>query len=255
MRRLLSRTSITIDEAVAILLAAITDPADFGPIDEVETEDIDRIREELGPFAYDLREDLEDTRGVLEGEYEFAKHEKAPKHVIAEKRAALQRQEALIDRANAYLCAIRDELNKGEQSMLRVDRALSNSAYTFITLQSFKEWVRQTGGGLPQEQAGAAGPAGPSPQETTESKPRIKLLEQEDAILEEIRRQGLDPEALPWEPPGKAGIKAAIRKSLDGSPPFDGSTIFDKAWDRLTKDKREVGRRIVRGSDPRPHKK
>ena len=57
---------------------------------------------------------------------------------------------------------------------------------------------------------------------------------QETAILNELRRLGHDPAALPSAAPGKPGVKALVRKALSGSTGlFAGTTVFDKAWDRL----------------------
>lgn len=229
MRGLLSRTSVTVDEAVAIRLGLITGPIDFEPIDGAEDADADCP-------MYWLRDDLEDKRDVLEGEYIEAKHEKKPAHVIAEKLAAVQKQEAIIEQANVYLCAIQDELNKGEQSVLKVDSALSNAAYTFITLHSFNEWVKRKD--VPGGQRDAAEPVGSlqaGNEVATKPQSRTKLRDQERAILNEIEKRKLDPLALPSAPPGKKGVKSVIRQSLQSSELLKGATTFDKAWERLRK--------------------
>jgi len=57
---------------------------------------------------------------------------------------------------------------------------------------------------------------------------------QDDAILCEIKKQGYDPLALPKNPPGKSGVKAAIREALFKNRLFTGQTVFKKAWERLT---------------------
>ena len=59
---------------------------------------------------------------------------------------------------------------------------------------------------------------------------------QDAAILGAIREAGYDPMALPRNPPGKPGIKAAIRKALvgvNGAPFPKFGKQFDKSWDRL----------------------
>jgi hypothetical protein len=227
MRRLLSRTSITIDEAVAILLGRITGPIEFEPIDDGEEA-------EANSPGFDLQETLEDELDVLEGQYRLAIHQKQQAHVIAEKLAALQKKEEEIAQANVHLSAINDELNKGRSSKLKVDRALSNPAYTYITLHSFKEWVKRRG--MQGERPGAAAPVGSPPAgpgEVTKPKDRTRLRQQEEAILDEIRRQGFDPMALPRQPPGKPGLKAAVHEALRKSPLFEGKTTFRKAWESL----------------------
>jgi len=125
--------------------------------------------------------------------------------------------------------------------MLRVDRALSNAAYTYITRHSFDEWAISRGlaSGQPDTVAPAGSrPAGPG--RAMQPKPRTRLRDQEDAILAEIRKQGFVPEALPKNPSGLPGVKSAVRNALHGPAPFDAKTAFEDAWERLRKDRRIV---------------
>ena len=71
-------------------------------------------------------------------------------------------------------------------------------------------------------------------------KPRVKLREQEEAILAEISKHEWNPTALPRNEPGMPGVKATVREALQKSPLFTGRTTFDKAWERLSKDGRIV---------------
>lgn len=212
------------------MLGLSTGPIDFEPLFASEDAEANRP-------SFCLREILEDELDVLEGDYDRAKLEKEPAHVIAEKLAALKHQEERITQANIHLCAIKDELNKGEQSMLTVDRVLSNVACTYITLHSFNEWLTRGGSqGLSGELSGDVELAGSSPTEvenTKKRKVRAKLLEQEVAILTEIKKLGIDPMALPRNPRGISGVKADVRAALKNSQLFAGSTVFNKAWDRL----------------------
>jgi hypothetical protein len=201
MRRLRPRASITIDEAVSILLGRSTGPIDFQPMDDSEEA-------EANCPVFDLWEALEDELD----------------------------QDVAIAQANAYLCEINDEINKGEQSVLKVDRALSNAAYTYITRHSFKEWVERRA----SVSAGAADAETPSATSAaptaviTKRAHGTKLLDRKDAIVAEIVRRGLNPKALPKWPSGKAGLKLTIRDALQASPLFKGSTkLFDKAWEGL----------------------
>ncbi len=66
------------------------------------------------------------------------------------------------------------------------------------------------------------------------AKPLQRTAAQDFAILCEIEKQGYDPLALPKNPPGKPGAKAAIRTALSENSLFTGGTVFDKAWVRLT---------------------
>jgi len=235
MSHIFQRTSTTVDEAVYILLGQIDGPVVFTPVEESGWAEVDSI-------SFNLRETLEDELDVIAGEYALAKAEQQPADVIAKKYSALQQQEAVIAQANAYLCAIHDELNKGEQSTLKVDRELSNSAYTFITLHSFNEWAKGIGKGILIDlPTGIVEPAISSPSHTgngTKPPPRIKLREQEEAILAEIKRLDFDPMALPKNLPGIRGVKAAVREALQSSTLFEANTAFEKAWERLRKEKR-----------------
>ena len=231
MYRLLRRTSITVDEAVAILLGHASRPIEIEPRDEDEEAEAN-----CPVFSLDI---LDDECDVLEGEYELAKFEKRPTHVIAEKLAALKRQVEIIDQAYDHLCAINDEVNRGERSMLRVDVALSNPAFTYITLHSFNEWLKSNSA---ERRAGQAeskqAESKQAPNEGEKKQvPRRRQLDQEEAILAAIRKQGHDPMALPNFVSGKDGVRADSREALRASPLFKGSTVFDKAWERLGKQK------------------
>jgi hypothetical protein len=67
------------------------------------------------------------------------------------------------------------------------------------------------------------------------SKPVQRSAAQEQAILAEIERLNLDRRALPKPEPGKAGVKATVRASLEGLNPLflKRSRVFEKAWERL----------------------
>ena len=66
------------------------------------------------------------------------------------------------------------------------------------------------------------------------NKPLQRTAAQDAEILCEIKKQGYDPLALPGNPRGKQGVKAVIRAALLDNPLFVGSTVFNKAWERLT---------------------
>jgi len=68
--------------------------------------------------------------------------------------------------------------------------------------------------------------------------PVSRLAAQEQAILTCISGRGLDPQALPKAEEGKAGIKAELRDELlKKTSCFVSANTFDKAWNRLKKDK------------------
>ena len=72
------------------------------------------------------------------------------------------------------------------------------------------------------------------PDKAEPAKPLQRTAAQDSAILCEIDKQGYDPLALPKNPPGKSGAKAAIRAALSKNLLFTGATVFNKAWERLT---------------------
>ena len=64
------------------------------------------------------------------------------------------------------------------------------------------------------------------------NRPKPQQRHQEDEILEALRNDGLNPEALPKQKNGTAGIKKKIKNQLA----FSGS-VFNQAWERLLKSK------------------
>lgn len=88
----------------------------------------------------------------------------------------------------------------------------------------------------------------PSTEDTPESPPGIKIdieknqnqkkkpkmLQQEDAVLDAIKRHGYDPICLPKNP-GKPGVKSEVRDLLSNHPLFQGKRIFDRTWENLRK--------------------
>lgn len=81
------------------------------------------------------------------------------------------------------------------------------------------------------EQVGAAATAGSE----MEIKPIQRGQAQDAAILETLKKMGHDPLQLPKNPAGKPGVKADVRKTLKDNPLFAGTTVFDGAWERLSK--------------------
>lgn len=90
----------------------------------------------------------------------------------------------------------------------------------------------------PQQTAPATDTATPAPVVSESAsngpaKPMQRFAAQDAAILAAIREIGRDPLALPVNEQGKPGVKAEIRDALDGKGLFAGTTVFDKAWERL----------------------
>lgn len=63
------------------------------------------------------------------------------------------------------------------------------------------------------------------------SKPLSRERYWEQEILRVLRELGYDPEALPKQPNGKRGVRAAVRDKL--RDPAWTDSIFEKAWQRL----------------------
>lgn len=76
-----------------------------------------------------------------------------------------------------------------------------------------------------------AAPAG-APESVAPRRPMGRQIFQENEILRVIRELGYDPKALPKDTSGKDGIKAKVRAMLHFSV-----SVFDKAWERLAKNK------------------
>lgn len=61
------------------------------------------------------------------------------------------------------------------------------------------------------------------------------LREQEQVILNKLHELNYDPKSLPKSRAGTKGVKHEIRIALNENPLFAGSTVFEKAWERLSK--------------------
>lgn len=227
-----NRTSISIDEAVAMLLGWIGGPVDLRsnspwPSEEEEAE--------ISAYYFDLDYRLHEIREGLDADLSWAEHEGRQDDVerLRNELGELKNYEAS---AFAYRCAIKDELNRGSESELRVDQTLSNHALTYITSASFDQWALKNFGtsflALPDQSSQVA----PQSTSAATAQPRTRLRDQEKAILACISALGYDPKQLPKNPSGKKGPKWQVRDKLAGNPLFKGATVFNRAWERLRKD-------------------
>jgi hypothetical protein len=67
-------------------------------------------------------------------------------------------------------------------------------------------------------------------------KPIQRFAAQETAILNAIKTQGYVALSLPKNEPGMGGVKKLIRDATASNGLFlSGSTVFNKAWERLRK--------------------
>lgn len=188
------------------------------PEDDATPEEI----EALNSMAFSLLEYLHEERDSLESDYIEAKLDKLSPEVIAEKLAALNQFKKLIDKAREYSCNFDDEIAKGELSAIRIHET-GGPGEKHYTLNSLREWMGDCSHTDMTEQQ-------------NQNKEQ-KLRAQEKAILDEIIRLGYDPKNLPRNKAGKAGVKAEVRQSLTENGLFSGMTVFDKAWERLRRDR------------------
>lgn len=66
------------------------------------------------------------------------------------------------------------------------------------------------------------------------AKPVQRSAAQDAAVLAALKAMGIDPLAVPKNEAGKAGTKAEVRAALASNALFTGTTVFDKAWERLS---------------------
>ena len=69
----------------------------------------------------------------------------------------------------------------------------------------------------------------------TKVTPVQRSAAQDAAIVSELKKLRCDPTALPQNERGKAGVKSKVRAALKDDRLFTGSTVFDKAWERLSR--------------------
>lgn len=66
-------------------------------------------------------------------------------------------------------------------------------------------------------------------------KPVSRTAAQDQEIIALLKGKGFSPDSLPKNDPGKPGVKAVIRDALGKGEMWSGTTVFDKAWERLLK--------------------
>ena len=69
----------------------------------------------------------------------------------------------------------------------------------------------------------------------TDPAPVQRAAAQDAALISSLRAAKHDPLALPKNVRGKPGVKAATRVALGNGGLWAGSTVFEKAWERLTR--------------------
>lgn len=230
MDGILDRTSVTIDEAVAILLGWAKGPFVYTTFDENPSAEDQEL---VDSVMFCLNEELHEQMETREGDLASAQIDGQSESVIEERRAAIKKQHEVARLAQTYLCAVEDELNKGEQSELRVDKTRANDVYTYITMTSLDAWMHSRYGKTFLTQNLEVTPS-VDEQKPKKPAPRRKMREQEEAILRVIKELGYTPDALPYQEQGKKGLKSEVKEKLANDPLFKKlKTAFDSAWDRL----------------------
>ena len=73
--------------------------------------------------------------------------------------------------------------------------------------------------------------------QVSDHEPVQRAAAQDAAIIASLRAAKHDPLALPKNEAGRPGVKAATRAALGDGGLWAGSTVFQKAWERLTRNK------------------
>ena len=137
MVQLHSRTSLTIDEAIANLIGLTEGPIQYQCRDgNASTAEM----AELDALSYDVNEEIWDDYQYHCAELAEARHDKASAIVISDLSAKVARAEHFIRLANRCRAAIDDELLR-QPSALLVDSRLSTTDTTYITLESLIRWA------------------------------------------------------------------------------------------------------------------
>ncbi len=122
-----------------MLLGWLHEPVQFSSVDDNPT---DEEREILDAATFSLTEEIELRTDTLGEELHDAKERKLPNDVIAAKRLALENLRTEVKQAKVYLRAIKDEINKGDSSALRIDQNISHPRFPYITITSLNQWAR-----------------------------------------------------------------------------------------------------------------
>lgn len=236
------QTGFTRDEALALLLGL--GDRRILPDDDPSIPDGIEVEYE---FAFGIEEYLNDEFEFFEGEYKLAVHKQEPTDIITKKLEEFNKLKELISKAEKYALYFDDEISKGDLSAIRLDK--SSSSFTpHYTLVSIHQWSINTlkfpdisiDSFLKENTKLAELPARDIEADKSQAQPQVrkrilKHREQEEAILTEIKKLGHNPMNLPLNNSGLDGVRANVRDALINDPLFMGSTIYDKAWERLSK--------------------
>lgn len=225
-------TSVTVDEAVAILLGWVDGPIVFRPRDDNLSQEEQDLHHSL---TYSLGDVLGDDYEQALSDLAEAKCDKLDNSIIETRHKAVRETIANIALAKTYRCAIDDEINKGPMSALRVDVKRTNCHQTYITLTSFDAWAAEKGYRLHiLEPVPATSQPLAERGEKNKDEPTVRRRQrdQEEAIVAEIKRIGYDPLGYPDNEPGRCGVKSEVWAALRVNELFKNQGVFEKAWQR-----------------------
>lgn len=223
------KTTYTRDEAISVMLGMGVERYAPPPY-EATPEEVDVCEAMSFCVRSHLNNEYEDARS----DYFEAKYDNLPADVVAQKLADLDRIKWQKANYEEYARIFDDEIAQADPKV----RLLHTDKYAVkhYTVNSVRQWIADNNYGS----AISAQYARPSVDTKSdiaiqESSTQQKLLAQEKAILAGISNLGHDPKKLPKNISGKPGVKANVRRSLKDDELFDGSTIFEHAWERLRK--------------------
>ena len=218
------RRSCTRDEAIAKMLGWMRGHVRKKIIKvTVQGISVDQLAD-LPSLDIPILKMLNDLRDGGRQDFIQAFDDDAEPDVIISKDETVAMLDDLINKAVAYGLALDHEVSL-PQSALFIDRlATEETGITHFTLYSVDQWARRqwgvaiepsfSQGGLPDvvsvPQGLASEPCEQAKAETADSEnaamPRRRQLDQVEAIVTELERQGHDPKAIPRNDPGKGGV-------------------------------------------------
>lgn len=139
MPKLYSRTSVTLDEAIANLMGIVEGPVEFLHQNECHSNDTHSVLESL---SFDLNAELQEQYEQAWSELNEAKVDKQPTTTITEMTTRLDKAKHDIELANALRCLLDDATLKLPQA-ITLDPRLSRPDCRYITLASLRSWAEE----------------------------------------------------------------------------------------------------------------
>jgi len=207
---------------------------------------------DLASLDEPLLEMLADLREVARQDFIQTFEDDADLDVIIKKDESVAMLDSLINKAVAYGFAFDQEAGMPQSTLCIDQSATEETGITHFTLNSVDQWSRRQWGVAIEPSFSQDTISGVAivPQELvhqsrqaivegTEGKKAVKTrrrqLDQVEAIVAEIRRQGFEPLDIPKIEPGKRGLKAQVSTALQKTPLFGSVKVFDNAWERALK--------------------